>query len=113
MGQSMAHTAHQPGPVCLEGRRCEPLAGRGGGFGGVELNQGAHTRRVGRCLLQFEWLSKTRGAQARKAWLAGVAELLRPLFPGGGGRRNKAVAFHNPQAFSNVQEENRSCARDQ
>jgi hypothetical protein len=43
--------------------------------------------------------------------LAGMAEL-RPLFPGG-GRRRKAVAFHNPQAFSNVQEETLSCARDQ
>jgi hypothetical protein len=30
----------------------------------------------------------------------------------GGGRRNKAVAFHNPQALSNVQEESRSCTRD-
>jgi hypothetical protein len=27
--------------------------------------------------------------------------------------RRKAVTFHNPQAFSNVQEENHSCARDQ
>jgi hypothetical protein len=31
----------------------------------------------------------------------------------GGGRRSKAVAFHNPQALSNAQEENLSCARDQ
>ena len=28
-------------------------------------------------------------------------------------RGNKAVAFHNPQALSNVEEENLSCARDQ
>jgi hypothetical protein len=28
-------------------------------------------------------------------------------------RGNKAVGFHNPQAFSNVEEENISCARDQ
>jgi hypothetical protein len=31
----------------------------------------------------------------------------------GRARGHKAAAFHNPQAFSNVQEENRSCARDQ
>ena len=31
----------------------------------------------------------------------------------GRARGNKAVAFHNPQALSDVQEESRSCARDQ
>jgi hypothetical protein len=43
--------------------------------------------------------------------MRGMAKLA-PLFPGGAGG-NKAVDFHNPQALSNVQEENRSCARDQ
>jgi hypothetical protein len=38
---------------------------------------------------------------------------LAPLSVPGRARGNKAVAFHNPQAFSNVQEENHSCARDQ
>jgi hypothetical protein len=31
----------------------------------------------------------------------------------GRARGNKAVAFHTPQALSDVQEQNRSCARDQ
>jgi hypothetical protein len=31
----------------------------------------------------------------------------------GRARADKTVAFHNPQAFSNVQEESHSCARDQ
>jgi hypothetical protein len=37
---------------------------------------------------------------------------LRPLFPGGAGGE-KPLLCHNPQAFSNVQEENLSCARGQ
>jgi hypothetical protein len=37
--------------------------------------------------------------------------LTRPTRTGPGeARRNKAVAFHNPQAFSNVQKENRGAA---
>jgi hypothetical protein len=47
--------------------------------------------------------------------LAGMAEL-RPLFlfPGGpGGAKPLLFTTHNPQALSNVQEENLSCARDQ
>jgi hypothetical protein len=56
------------GPYCSStwssvfGRRCEPLAGRGGGFGGGAAPAPAHAAR--RALLQFEWLSKTRGTQA-------------------------------------------------
>jgi hypothetical protein len=38
------------------------MAGRGGGLGGVELHQRPQAARG--ALLQFEWLSKTRGAQA-------------------------------------------------
>jgi hypothetical protein len=45
----------------------------------------------------------------RKAW-PGWLSLLHCSREGG---RSKAVAFHNPQALSNVQEENLSCARDQ
>jgi hypothetical protein len=106
------------GPYCsptwpsVFDRRCEPLAGRGGGFGGGAAPAPAHAARG--ALLQFEWLSKTRGAQALGSYpegLAGMAEL-RVLVPGGGRRKN-AVAFHNPQALSNVQEETLSCARDQ
>jgi hypothetical protein len=44
--------------------------------------------------------------------LAGMVELP-PLCIPGRGVRSKAVAFHNPQALSNVQEGNLSCARDQ
>jgi hypothetical protein len=106
------------GPYCsptwpsVFGRRCEPLAGRGGGFGGWSCTS-AHTRRVGRFFHS--------GALGKRA-------VPRPSAPGAGGyargvwvsspvlgraRGNKAVAFHNLQAFSNVQEEARSCARDQ
>jgi hypothetical protein len=111
------------GPYCsptwpsVFGRRCELLAGRGGGFGGGAAPVPAPAARG--ALLQFECLGprKTRGAQpgrpglARKAWPGwlGYVRCSRP----GGGRRRKAVAFHNPQALSNVQEEGLSCARDQ
>ena len=60
------------GPYCsptwpsVFGKRREPLAGRGGGFGGGAAP--AHTRAVRGALLQFEWLSKTRGVQAFGAW---------------------------------------------
>jgi hypothetical protein len=88
------------GPYCsltwpsVFGRRCEPLAGRGGGFGG-----GAAP-------------APTCGAWGASSvrWLTE----LRPLFPGGEQTRgSKAVAFHNPQALSHVQEENLSCSRGQ
>ena len=39
---------------------------------------------------------------------------LRRMFPvPGRGRRRRAADFYNPQALSNVQEEDLSCARDQ
>jgi hypothetical protein len=101
MGRSMAHIAHQPGPVCLESGVSRWLVGVVGL--GVELHQRPHAARG--ALLQFEHLSKTRGGAQAVRHCAGR--------PGREGRGNKAVAFHNPQAFSNVQEENRSCARDQ
>jgi hypothetical protein len=47
--------------------------------------------------------------------LVGVAELATPPVPGRAARGSKAVAFHspdNPQALSNMQEQNLSCARD-
>jgi hypothetical protein len=94
----MAHIAHQPGPVCLEGGvsrwlvRVVSLR--------AELLQRPHAARG--ALLQFECLRKR--AVSRPSGAA--------LFPGGGGG-SKAVAFYNPQALSNVQEENLSCARDQ
>jgi hypothetical protein len=56
------------GPYCsptwhsVFGKRCEPLAGRGGGFGGGAAP--APTQAARGALLHFEWLSKTRGAQA-------------------------------------------------
>ena len=60
MGRSMAHIAHQPGPVCLESGMSRWLVGVVGL--GVELHQRPHAARG--ALLQFEWLSKTRGVQA-------------------------------------------------
>jgi hypothetical protein len=59
-------------------------------------------------------IRKTRGAQALghcAPGLTGIAELRR-LFPGG-LEGEKPLLCHNPQALSNVQEENHSCARDQ
>jgi hypothetical protein len=89
------------GPYCsptlssVFGRRCEPLAGRGGGFGGWSCTS-AHTRRV-RALLQFEWLRKTRGVQAvrhcggrpgRDGWATSA-------FPGG-GQGGQSRCFSQP-----------------
>jgi hypothetical protein len=68
MGQSMAHIAHQPGPVCLESGVSRWLVGVVGL--GVELHQRPQVARG--ALLQFEWLSKTRGAQAFRAWRGGL-----------------------------------------
>jgi hypothetical protein len=61
----MAHIAHQPGPVCVEGGVSRWLAGVVV-IWGVELHQRRHSR-LG-VLLQFECLRKTRGAQWRKVW---------------------------------------------
>jgi hypothetical protein len=107
------------GPYCsptwpsVFGRRYEPLAGRGGGFGGWSCTS-AHTRRVGR-FFHSSALGKRAvprpsgagvpGGYARGVWVTSTAP--------GRARGDKAVAFHNPQAFSNVQEETRSCARGQ
>ena len=60
MGRSMAHIAHQPGPVCLESGVSRWLVGVVGL--GVELHQRPQAARG--ALLQFECLSKARGAQA-------------------------------------------------
>jgi hypothetical protein len=79
---------------------------------GVELHQRPQAARG--ALLQFECLSKTRGTQASAPGAGGYARGVWVSSPvPGRGRGNKAVAFHNLQAFSNVQEESRSCARDQ
>jgi hypothetical protein len=90
------------GPYCsptwpsVFGRRCEPLAGRGGGFGGWSCTRAAAVARG--ALLQFECLRKTRGAQAfrrrprcRKA-MRGVFGLA-PLLPRAVGRA-VCVFFH-------------------
>jgi hypothetical protein len=107
----MAHIAHQPGPVCLEGgmsRWLVRVVGLGGGAAPAPTGGawGASVIRVSkknaRCPGLRELLPKD---------MRGMAEL-RPLFPGGAGGE-KPLLCHNPQALSNVQEENRSCARDQ
>jgi hypothetical protein len=64
MGRSMAHIAHQPGPVCLESGVSRWLVGVVGL--GVELHQRPQAARG--ALLHFECLSKTRGAQAVRHW---------------------------------------------
>jgi hypothetical protein len=56
----MAHIAHQPGPVCLEGGVSRWLVGVVGL--GAELHHRPHAARG--VLLQFECLRKTRGVQA-------------------------------------------------
>jgi hypothetical protein len=78
----------------------------------VELHQRPQAARG--ALLQFEWLSKTRGTQAFRAWRGrpGRVGLTTRTGPGE-ARGHKAVGFRNPQALSNVQAENLSCARDQ
>jgi hypothetical protein len=110
----MAHIAHQPGPVCSEGVVSSWLVGVVG-LGGWSCTRAAAVARG--ALLQFEHLSKMRGGTHRRH---------RPSAPVAGGyargvwvsspvpgraRGNKAVAFHNPQAFSNVQEEDHGCLR--
>ena len=107
----MAHIAHQPGPVYLEGGVSRWLVGVVGL--GVELHQRPQAARG--ALLQFECLSKTRGAQAFRAWrgrLCAECIGLAPLFPGGAGG-TKPLLFTTRRPSQNVQEENRSCARDQ
>jgi hypothetical protein len=92
----MAHIAHQPGPVCLEGGVGRWLVGVVGL--GVALHQRPHAARG--ALLPFECLRKTRGVQAlrggpgRPGRLAGMAELA-PLFPGGPGGANPLLC-HRP-----------------
>jgi hypothetical protein len=108
------------GPYCsptwpsVFGRRCEPLAGRDGGFGGWICTI-AHTRRVGRFFNSSGLVKRAvpRPPSAPGAeGLAGMAEL-RPLFPGGPGETKPLLFTTHPLAFSDAQEENHSCARDQ
>jgi hypothetical protein len=113
MGRSMAHIAHQPGPVCVEGGVSRWLVGVVGL--GAELHQRPHAPARG-VLLEFDWLRKTRWLRPCGTvpdGLAGVVELRR-LVPGGPGGETPLLC-HNPQALSNVQEEeeNLSCARGQ
>jgi hypothetical protein len=115
----MAHIAHKPGPVCLEGDVSRWLVGVVGLGGGGAAPAPTHAAR-GAALLQFEWLSKTRGprpsATVAEAGLAGMAPELRPpLFPGGpeGPGGAKPLLFTTRKPCQNVQEESRSCARDQ
>jgi hypothetical protein len=106
----MAHISHQPGPVCLEGGVSRWLVGVVGL--GAELHQRPHAVRG--ALLQSACLRKTRGAQAFGSCSRTPGRDGRAMSPvPGEARGSKAVAFHNPQALSNVQEENLSCARDQ
>jgi hypothetical protein len=88
------------------------VGGRGGGFGGWSCTS-AHTRRVGR-FFHSSALGKravprpsdtVSEGYARGVWVTSTVP--------GRARGDKAAGFHNPQAFSNEQEEGRSCARGQ
>jgi hypothetical protein len=78
-------------------RRCEPLAGRGGGFGGGAAPAptcgawGASSIRVPK--KNARW---SRPSEAAPGGLSGMAEL-RPLFPGGpGGAKLLLFTTHKP-----------------
>jgi hypothetical protein len=76
----------------------------------------AHTRHVGRFFHSSALALGKRAvprpsAPGTEGYARGVS--VSSTVPGRARGSNKAVAFHNPQALSNVQEENRSCARDQ
>jgi hypothetical protein len=110
MGRSVAHIAHQPGSVFV--RRCGPLAGRGGGFGGGAAP--APTRGA--------WAASSIRVPKKNARCPGLPGLARKVWPGwlsyvhcppGGGRRSKAVAFPQPTSRVKCEEENLSYARDQ
>jgi hypothetical protein len=102
------------GPYCsptwpsVFGRRCEPMAGGGAAPAPTCGAWGASSIRVpkknARC-------RPGPPALCRKARPGCLSEL-RPLFPGGPGG-GKPLLCHYPQAVSNVQEENLSCARGQ
>jgi hypothetical protein len=102
----MAHIAHQPGPVCLEGGVSRWLVGVVVGLG-TELLQRPQAARA--ALLPFECLRKRAAPGppgAARQGQAGMAEL-RPCSRGGAGGE-KPLLCHNPQASSNVQEETHS-----
>jgi hypothetical protein len=94
------------GPYCsptwpsVFGRRCEPLAGRGGWWVWGWSCTSAHRRRVGR-FFHSSGLIKRAVPRPSDTVSGGYARgvSVRSAFPGG-GRGNKAVAFHNLQAFS-------------
>jgi hypothetical protein len=96
------------GPYCsptwpsVFGRRCGVSRWLVGavGLGGGAAHQRPHAARG--ALLQFEWLSKTRGAQAFRAWRGRLCAgwlscYARPLFPGGpGGTKPLLFTTHGP-----------------
>jgi hypothetical protein len=95
----MAHIAHQPGPVCLEGVVSRWLVGVVG-LGG-ELLQRPHAARG--ALLQFEWrLVKRAVPRPSGAAPEGHARgfgVARPLLPGGGGQEEKSRCFSQPTSL--------------
>jgi hypothetical protein len=93
----MAHIAHQPGPVRMEGGVIRWLVGVVGL--GAELHQRPHAARG--VLLQFECLRKTRGVQAFRRCGGGPGRFgclgLLPGFGGGlGGRIRCFATTHKP-----------------
>jgi hypothetical protein len=96
--------------VC--GRQFEPLPGWGGGFGTRSCTSAAAAARG--ALLQIECLRKTQGTQAVRRGVGAMRGVfgLAPFPPGGPGG-TKPLLFTTHKPGQNVQEENRSCARDQ
>jgi hypothetical protein len=85
MGQSMAHIAHQPGPVCLESGVGRWLVGVVG-LGGWSCTS-AHRRRVGRFFHSSALVKRAVSGPSRELLpkaMRGVFGLA-PLFPGGPG----------------------------
>jgi hypothetical protein len=89
----MAHIAHQPGPVCLEGGVSRWLVVGVVGLG-AELHQRPHGRFFNSSALGKRAVARPSGAAPEG--LAGMAELP-PLSPGGSGRE-KPLLFttHKP-----------------
>jgi hypothetical protein len=91
----VAPVTHQSAPGDTQGNVSRQLA-RAVVLGGRSCTR-AHSHAARGALLQFEWLRKTRGAQAFRSSSGrpgrdGCAAELRPLFPGGGQEEEQATS---------------------
>jgi hypothetical protein len=111
MGRSMAHIAHQPGPVvCMEGGVSRWLVGV------VGLGGGAAPAPTGGA-----WGDSSKRVAKKNARCPGPPRLARKAWPGWlsyacsrEGQGEQSRCFSQPTyRLSDVQEETHSCARDQ